>query len=62
MTRHYTHVNADAARRTANALDITPEIKLTEPVNAEPDRQKLHQLADSLPIEEIQKILSIIKK
>ena len=68
MTKHYTmHATSkDIQKAFLNmpdmfeVLDITPETKqLSE---AEPDRQKLHQLADTLPIEEIQRILSIIKK
>ena len=68
MTKHYTmHATSkDIQKAFLNmpdmfeVLDITPETKqLSE---AEPDRQKLRQLADTLPIEEIQRILSIIKK
>ena len=62
MTEHYTKISDESALRIANALDITPDAKLIEAVDAEPERQELHNLADTLPIDEIKTILKNIKK
>jgi integrase len=56
MTRHYTHVNADAARRVANVLDA-PTTSITEETQ-EPERIRLKELADSLPIETIKAFIN----
>ena len=62
MTEHYTKISDDAALRVASALDITPGAKLIEAVDTEPERQELHKLVNSLPIDEIKNILKSIKK
>ena len=62
MTEHYMKISDDAALRIANALDITPEAKLIEEVEVEPERQELHNLADTLPIDEIKKILQYVSQ
>lgn len=62
MTEHYTKISDNAALRVASALDITPDAKLIESVDAEPERQEFRKLADILPIDEIRSILENIKK
>ena len=62
MTEHYTKISDDAALRVATALDITPDAKLIEAVEVEPEREKLRHLADTLPIDEIKKVLEYISQ
>ena len=62
MTEHYMKISDDAALRIANALDITPEAKLIKAIETEPERQELHELVDTLPIDEVKNILKNIKK
>ncbi len=58
MTAHYTHINPEAARRFAGALeapfmDITP---------IDPERETLRQLADTLPIKTIRDFIKSLEK
>jgi integrase len=62
MTEHYTKISDDAALRVATALDITPEAKLIEAVDVEPEREKLRHLANTLSIDEIKKVLKYISQ
>lgn len=57
MTRHYTHIGEAAARNTAAVLEM-PLTGNHKP--AEPERDKLKELADTLPIEKIKQILQEI--
>jgi len=70
MTKHYTmHATSNDIKKAFQnmpdlfgVLDITPNAKLIESVNIEPERQELHNLADTLPIDEVKAILENIKK
>lgn len=58
MTAHYTHTSIEAARRVAGAL----EAPFMDVIPAEPERDELKQLADSLPIEKIREFLKSLEK
>ena len=70
MTKHYTmHATSNDIKKAFQnmpdlfgVLDITPDTKLIEVADAEPERQELRDLADTLPIDEIKNILKNIKK
>ena len=70
MTKHYTmHATSNDIKKAFlnmpdmfEVLDITPDAKLIEAVDAEPERQELRDLVDTLPIDEIKTILENIKK
>jgi len=58
MTSHYTHTSDEAARRVAGAL----EAPFMDVIPVEPERDKLKQLADSLPIEKVREFLNSMEK
>ena len=70
MTKHYTmHATSNDIKKAFQnmpdlfgVLDVTPDTKLIESVNTEPERQELCELANTLPIDEVKAILKSIKK
>jgi len=70
MTKHYTmHATSNDIKKAFQnmpdifgVLDITPEKKLIDRLEIDPERKELHDLADTLSIDEIKKILKYISK
>lgn len=56
MTERYTHISMDAARQVAGVLE-TPFMDIQSVVVNEPERDKLSELAKTLSLEQIRKIL-----
>jgi len=69
MTKHYTmHATSNDIKKAFKnmpdlfgVLDVTSEIKLIEENEFEPERQELHDLVDTLAIDEIKKLLLLLK-
>lgn len=59
MTRHYTHVNEEAARRAADALDIAASPIAIE---MDPERAELAVLVETADIEQVRAALELLKK
>lgn len=58
MTEHYTRISDQAAVRYAAALRLPSEAGATaESASPDPERLRLHQLADTLPLEQIRSLL-----
>ena len=69
MTKHYTmHATSNDIKKAFKnmpdlfgVLDVTSETKLIEETKSEPERQELHDLVDTLPIDKINKLLFQLK-
>ncbi|MCK4982674.1 MAG: tyrosine-type recombinase/integrase, partial [Victivallaceae bacterium] len=60
MTAHYTHISEDKAVEVAKVLDcITTE---AQEVPLEPQRERLKQLADTLSLEKIERIINTLQE
>jgi integrase len=63
MTAHYTHISDSAAVEVAQVLDFTSPTDQDAPETVtEPRREQLKQLADTLSLEDIERILAYIKE
>jgi len=66
MTEHYVHISPEAARRAAAALEI-PQLAGSDVIDVPaepeaPERAELRKLANTMAVEQIQKILDFVEK
>lgn len=59
MTKHYTHIGEEAARNTATALEMP---LIGKSGQSEPERKRLKELVDILPLDIIKNLLNIAEE